>query len=96
MAAHSAEHSHPGLYLWAAGHYAAPGHGGKMDHPSFSCHFRLLDVEGTFAAEAVKGDETAKSVTRLWLAFQFYKNAFEIRKALFYGLFNSFRCPGNG
>lgn len=52
MAAYCAEHSHSWLYIRPAGDYASPGHGGEVDHFSFTGRFRFVVVEGAFAAEA--------------------------------------------
>ena len=54
MDAYFAEHTHSWLHIRAAGHHAAPGHGGEVDHFSIGDHFWILVMEGAFAAQAVE------------------------------------------
>ena len=61
MAAYCAEHSHSWLYIRSPGDDAPAGHGGEVDHFSFTGHFRFVVVERPFVEEAVE-PEIVKSL----------------------------------
>jgi hypothetical protein len=54
MAAYCTEHSHSWLYIWPPGDDAPPGHGGEVDHFSFTGRFWFVVVERPFVEEAVE------------------------------------------